>query len=43
MSTITITLDPDPSKTPVLGRFDGLVKIPDDFNEPLEDLMEYMY
>ena len=36
-------LEPDLSKTPVLGKYDGMVEIPDDFNEPLEDLKEYMY
>ena len=38
-------LEPDPSKsgTIALGLWDGQVKIPDDFNEPLDDLKEYMY
>ena len=38
-------VEPDPSKygNIALGLWDGLVKIPDDFNEPLEDLEEYMY
>jgi len=37
--------EPDPSKygAVALGEWDGLVKIPDDFNEPLEDLKEYTY
>ena len=26
-----------------IGEFDGLVKIPDDFNEPLEEMKEYMF
>jgi len=38
-----ILLKPDPSKTPVLGKFDGLIEIPDDFDEPLEEMKEYMY
>ena len=36
-------LEPNATKTPILGRFDGLIEIPDDFNEPLEDLKEYMF
>jgi len=36
-------LKPDMNKTPVLGRLNGTVKIPDDFNEPLEEMKEYMY
>jgi len=36
-------LKPDPSKTPVLGRLDGTMEIPDDFDEPLEEMKEYMY
>jgi hypothetical protein len=27
-------LAPDPSKTPRIGEYDGLITIPDDFNEP---------
>lgn len=34
---------PDTTKTPVLGRLNGLVKIPEDFNEPLDEMKEYMY
>ena len=34
---------PDRSKTPILGRQNGTIKIPDDFDEPLEEMMEYMY
>ena len=29
--------------TPAIGEWDGLVTIPDDFNEPLEEMTEYMY
>ncbi|MCL2421573.1 MAG: DUF104 domain-containing protein [Defluviitaleaceae bacterium] len=38
-------VEPDPSKSGAvaLGLWEGQVKIPDDFNEPLEDLKEYMY
>jgi DNA-damage-inducible protein J len=36
-------LEPDTSKTPVLGRSDGLIEIPIDFDEPLEEMKEYMY
>ena len=34
---------PDPSKSDALGMWDGEASIPDDFNEPLDDLKEYMY
>jgi len=34
---------PDTTKTPVLGRLNGLIKIPDDFDEPLEEMREYMF
>ena len=36
-------LEPDASKTPVLGRLNGLIEIPGDFDEPLEEMKEYMY
>lgn len=35
--------DPDPTKPSLLGCMEGLVKIPDDFDEPLEEMKEYMY
>ena len=37
-------IEPDPSKSGnvALGLWNGQVKIPDDFNEPLDDLKEYM-
>jgi len=37
--------EPDPSKSGAvaLGLWEGQVKVPDDFNEPLDDLKEYMY
>ena len=38
-----ILIEPDMTVTPVLGRLNGLVKIPDDFDEPLDELKEYMY
>ena len=34
---------PDTTKTPVLGRLNGLIEIPDDFDEPLEEMREYMF
>jgi len=36
-------LDPDPSKSSALGCLNGLIKIPDDFKEPLDEMKEYMY
>lgn len=33
----------DPSNPSILGLFEGMAKIPDDFKEPLEDMKEYMY
>jgi len=33
----------DPSKAPVLGEMKGLIKMSPDFDEPLEEMMEYMY
>ena len=36
-------LEPDPTKVPIIGEFDGLITIPDDFDEPLEEMKEYMY
>ena len=36
-------LAPNTSKTPVLGRLNGIIKIPDDFDEPLDEIKEYMY
>jgi len=36
-------LKPDASKTPVLGRLNGTVIIPDDFEEPLDEMKEYMF
>jgi len=35
--------EPDTTKPSLLGCMDGLVKIPDDFHEPLEEMKEYMY
>ena len=35
--------EPDPTKPSLLGCMDGLIKIPDDFDEPLEEMKEYMY
>lgn len=36
-------LMPDPSKTPVFGQLKGILEIPPDFDEPLEEMKEYMY
>jgi len=38
-----ILREPDPSKSVMLGRLKDTVVIPDDFDEPLEEMMEYMY
>ena len=38
-----ILREPDPSKPSLLGCCEGLVDIPDDFDEPLEEMREYMY
>jgi len=35
--------EPVPSKSHALGRWNGEVKIPDDFDEPLDELKEYLY
>jgi len=34
---------PDPNKSSLLGCLEGLVKIPDDFDEPLEKIQGYYY
>ena len=36
-------LEPDTTKTPVLGRLNGLIEIPDDFDKPLDEMKEYMF
>ena len=36
-------LKPDLSKTPTLGELNGAMKVPDDFDEPLDEMKEYMY
>jgi len=38
-----ILREPIPGKPTLIGLWDGEVTIPDDFNEPLDDLKEYMY
>ena len=35
-------LEPDTSKVPTLGEFKGLMEVPVDFCEPVEDMKEYM-
>ena len=36
-------LNPDTTKTPILGRLNGLIEIPPDFDEPLDEMKEYMF
>ena len=36
-------LEPDTSKIPVLGRLNGTIAIPHDFDEPLDEMKEYMF
>jgi predicted DNA-binding antitoxin AbrB/MazE fold protein len=36
-------LEPNPNKKPIPGRLINDIKIPEDFKEPLEEMMEYMY
>ena len=43
MNNLRFIRQPDPTKPSLLGCMDGLVKIPDDFDEPLEEMKEYMY
>ena len=38
-----ILREPDITKVPTIGEWNGMVAIPDDFNEPLEEMKEYMY
>ena len=38
-----LLLEPVPGKPASIGEFDGLIKIPDDFNEPLDEMKEYMF
>jgi len=33
-------LEPDMSKTPSLGELNGTIKIPDDFDEPLDEMKQ---
>ena len=37
-----LLLEPALGKPVSIGEFDGLIKIPDDFDEPLDEMMEYM-
>jgi len=39
----SIIWEPDPNKPSILGILEGQMVVPDDFNEPLDDLKEYMY
>ena len=36
-------LEPDMTKTPILGRLNGHMEIPADFDEPLDEMKEYMW
>jgi len=36
-------LKPNPSKTPIFGELKDSIEIPPDFDEPLEEMKEYMY
>ena len=36
-------LEPDTTKTPILGRLNGCIEIPADFDEPLDEMEEYMF
>jgi hypothetical protein len=38
-----ILRDADPSKSQSPSRLNGTFKVPDDFNEPLDEMKEYMY
>ena len=40
---LRILREPDSTKVPTIGEWDGMIAIPDDFNEPLEEMKEYMY
>ena len=35
--------EPDSTKVPTIGECDGMVTIPDDYNELLPEMKEYMY
>jgi len=37
-----ILREPDPSKSIALGSWEGEVTIPDDFDEPLDEMKEYI-
>ena len=38
-----ILREPDTTKTPAIGEWDGMAVIPDVFNEPLDEMKEYMH
>jgi len=38
-----LLLEPVLGKPVSIGEFDGLIKIPEDFDEPLEEMKEYMF
>ncbi|MCL2527326.1 MAG: DUF2281 domain-containing protein [Defluviitaleaceae bacterium] len=38
-----LLLEPVLGKPVTVGEFNGLIKIPDDFDEPLEEMKEYMF
>jgi hypothetical protein len=37
------TPTPKPKRSIQIGSMEGLFTVPDDFNEPLDDLKDYMY
>jgi len=42
-NSLRCLIEPDTTKTPVLGRLNGLIEVPNDFDEPLDEMKEYMY
>jgi len=38
-----LLLEPVLGKPSAIGEFDGLIKIPDDFDEPLAEMAEYLF
>jgi hypothetical protein len=38
-----LLLEPVLGKPISIGEFDGVIKIPDDFDEPLDEMKEYMF
>ena len=42
-NSLRCLIEPDTTKTPVLGRLNGLIEVPNDFDEPLDEMKEYMF